>query len=240
VIESGAKLLVIDPLMASVPLKHDTNNDQHVRVLLARISRLAEETGCAVLLVRHLNKKPGGSPLYRGGGSIGIVGVARSGMLVAPLPEDPDDEVRVLAMTKCNLARRAQSLMYEVAEAVEPNRFSSGVPRVHWQGESDLTAAELLSPPRTSPERKDVLDLLARADEPMDAAEIAAALGEEKATVAKRLLRMAEDGQIGRASTGRYTLPRHKREMFTVAGPGRTLTIEKDAVIPTVQDVQPV
>ena len=52
------------------------------------------------MLIRHLNKSGGGHAMYRGGGSIGIIGAARSAFLIA---RDPDDETgarRIFAVTK--------------------------------------------------------------------------------------------------------------------------------------------
>ncbi len=85
----GAKLAIIDPLMAYLSDGTNSHKDQDIRRVLFRVAALAEETGAAVLVVRHLNKATGGVALYRGGGSIGIIGAARSGLLVAA---DPDDE----------------------------------------------------------------------------------------------------------------------------------------------------
>ena len=47
-------------------------------------------TGACVVVIRHLNKTGGANPLYRGGGSIGIIGAARAAMIVAPDPEDAE------------------------------------------------------------------------------------------------------------------------------------------------------
>jgi len=66
-----------------------------VRRALAPLAKLAEETGVAVVVVRHLTQSSGGNPLYRGQGSIGIIGAARSALLVAKHPED--EGLRVLA-----------------------------------------------------------------------------------------------------------------------------------------------
>jgi RecA-family ATPase len=52
----GAVLVVIDPIMAFFDDTICTGNDQSVRQALAPLARLAEETGCVILLVRHLNK----------------------------------------------------------------------------------------------------------------------------------------------------------------------------------------
>jgi len=84
-----ARLVVVDVLMAYLPTGTDSHRDQDIRQVLGRLARLADDTGCTILLLRHLNKAKGGDPLYRGGGSIGIVGAARVGLLVA---KDPDDD----------------------------------------------------------------------------------------------------------------------------------------------------
>ena len=57
----GAKLLVIDPLMAF--LGGDSNSDQSVRRALTPLRAIAERTNVAIVLVRHLNKG-GGRQLF--------------------------------------------------------------------------------------------------------------------------------------------------------------------------------
>jgi hypothetical protein len=131
-----AGLVIIDPIMAFLSGGTDSYRDQDARRTLAALSALAEETGAAVVIVRHLNKSGGKNPVYRGGGSIGIIGAARSGMLVAKDTEDED--LRVLSMSKSNLAAPVSSLTFTLEEA------DNGAVRVEWLGESELTAAELL------------------------------------------------------------------------------------------------
>src|SRR5205823_3007590 len=100
--------------------------DQDVRRCMHRLKALAEKTGAAVLIVRHLNKQSKGPALYRGGGSIGIIGAVRSALLVG---RDPADETRrVLASNKCNLAAKPRSLLY----TIEPHEKVS---RIVWLGE---------------------------------------------------------------------------------------------------------
>jgi AAA domain len=136
--DKGAALVVIDPLMAFLSSQIDSHKDQDVRKVLAPLGYMASRTGAAVVVVRHMNKGQG-SALYRGSGSIGIVGAARAGLLVAP---DPDDEGRrVLAVSKSNLGPKASSLAYRI---VEDERYK--VARVVWDGASKHTAADLVRP----------------------------------------------------------------------------------------------
>ena len=140
-----AKLLIIDPLMAYLGADTNSHRDQDIRRVLFRVAALAEETGVAVVVVRHLNKSGGGPALYRGGGSIGIIGAARSGLLVAI---DPDDEDRrVFASTKSNLGPRPESLSFHL-EAGEGEAA-----HVVWDGTSAHDANALLAAPATGEER---------------------------------------------------------------------------------------
>jgi RecA-family ATPase len=138
VVQTGARLLVIDVVMAYLPSGTDSHKDQDIRRVLSRLASMADRTGCTVLLLRHLNKAKGGDPLYRGGGSIGIVGAARVGLLVAPDPDYP--ERRVLASVKSNLGPAPNSLTYRLVGDGE-----HGVAHVQWEGQTDHTARSLLA-----------------------------------------------------------------------------------------------
>ncbi|MBA2715246.1 MAG: AAA family ATPase, partial [Rubrobacteraceae bacterium] len=136
----GARLVVVDPLMAFLSGDTKSHRDQDVRRALAPLAGLAEKTGAAVLVVRHLNKAAANNPLYRGGGSIGIIGAARMAFVVG---KDPQDENRrVLASTKNNLSMPPASLMFGLEEA------ESGSVRVNWLGQSEVSAKDILATPQ--------------------------------------------------------------------------------------------
>jgi hypothetical protein len=141
----GAQLVIVDPLMAFLGGDVNSYRDQDVRRALTPLAKLAERTGAAVVLVRHLNKSTGGQALYRGGGSIGIIGAVRSGLVVA---KDPDDaQRRVLASTKSNLGPPPTAWTYRLEEA------ENGAVRVVWLGESSYGAETLLAPPASEEDR---------------------------------------------------------------------------------------
>ena len=85
----NAKLVVLDPLMAVLGREVSASNDQGIREVLTPLAQLAERTKCAILIIRHLNKGNSPNSLYRGAGSIGIIGAARMGLIVV---RDPNDE----------------------------------------------------------------------------------------------------------------------------------------------------
>ena len=66
-------LLVFDPGVAFLAGELNANRDQDVRRALAPLRAMLEDTGCAAVLIRHLNKDSKSSnAIYRGGGSIGF------------------------------------------------------------------------------------------------------------------------------------------------------------------------
>ena len=146
VTQHTVRLVVVDVLMAYLPGRVDSHRDQDIRTVLSELAAMAERTGCCVLLLRHLNKATGGNPLYRGGGSIGIVGAARAAMLAAV---DPDDDTRrILAVTKSNLAAMPPALAYRLTDSPE-----HGCARVEWLGETEHRAADLLGRQEDDDER---------------------------------------------------------------------------------------
>jgi hypothetical protein len=151
--QHGIRLVVVDPLMAYLDARIDSHSDQHVRRALHRLKLLADKTATAILVLRHLNKLNCAPALYRGGGSIGIIGAARSALVVG---RDPNDRTkRVLASNKSNLGPSPKSIYY----SLEP---SGNVAKIGWGEVCDLTADEILGQPGDR-QRQSVLDQCSQA-----------------------------------------------------------------------------
>jgi archaellum biogenesis ATPase FlaH len=163
--QTNSRLIIIDPLVAFLGRDRrgraiDAHKDQSIRLLMAELSRMAERTGAAVLMVRHLNKAQHLSAINRGGGSIGITGAARSVLVMGRDPDNP--QARVLAMTKCNLGARPTSLRFAVA-TVHGRVGDMGV--LAWQGHCEHDCDAILKTTvggeaSRTPERDASLDFL--------------------------------------------------------------------------------
>ena len=136
-----ADLVVIDPIMAFLAPEASANLDQCVRRALGPLAAVAEATGCAILLVRHLRKAETPQAVLRGQGSIGFIATARTGLLASRHPADPT--LGVLAVSKSNVAGRVPSLSYRVKADAE-NRAV-----VEWLGRSSLSADSLGATPES-------------------------------------------------------------------------------------------
>jgi RecA-family ATPase len=135
----GVRLIIIDVLMAYLSSQVNSYRDQDVRRALHQVAALAEDTGACVVIVRHLNKSNGTNALYRGGGSIGIVGQARAAFIAASDPDDDTGQRRVLAAAKMNIAALPPALAYQLTGDV-----ALGCARVEWLGETGHYARDLL------------------------------------------------------------------------------------------------
>lgn len=141
-------LVIIDPLFAFLDPELRANSDQDVRAALTPLAAALQRTNASAILVRHLNKSASGNALYRGGGSIGIIGVARFGLIVARARDDRD--ARVLASTKGNLGPPPPSLGFRI-EGVD----GEDVARVVWTGIVHDSADDLLGDTLASDEQKE-------------------------------------------------------------------------------------
>ena len=183
----SVRLVTIDPLMAFLGGSVDSHRDQDVRSVLHPLSKLAESTGAAFCVVRHMNKTSGGKAIYRGGGSIGIVGAARAGFVVAPDPDD--DDRRIFACSKMNIAIKPKSMAYRLVTDAERD-----VARVQWEGTVDHHADDLMTrlddDDRT--ERDEAVDFLLDllADGPVSAVKVKSAA--RAADITERTLKRAK------------------------------------------------
>ena len=130
---------MVDVLMAYLGAEVNSHRDQDVRGCLHRLAKTAERTSCCIVILRHLNKSGGSNALYRGGGSIGIIGQARAAFIAAKDPQDESGNKRVLACTKMNIAKEPGAFTYQLVESE-----LHGCARVIWGEASSHTAADLL------------------------------------------------------------------------------------------------
>lgn len=145
----GAKLVILDPLVAFSPEDANLHHNQDARRVVARLHTLAERAGIAVVGIHHFNRGQHQDAVHRLTGSTGLANAARSVLVVGPDPRDDTGERRLLALAKRNLAPHStQSMAYRLS--VEPDQEH---PSIAWDGLSDVTANDLVAIP-ADPERR--------------------------------------------------------------------------------------
>ena len=130
--KTGAQLMVLDPIQAYLGDGVDMHRANEVRPILKRTAAMAERTGCAVILIGHMNKAQGLKSGYRGLGSIDFRAAARSVLVVGRLRDDP--AVRIVAQDKNSLAPEGKSIAFQL----------DGERGFKWKGTCDLSVDDVL------------------------------------------------------------------------------------------------
>lgn len=130
--QTGAKVIVLDPIQAYLGGDVDMHRANEIRPIMKRLALLAERTGCAVILIGHMNKMGGAKSAYRGLGSIDIRAAVRSVLVVGRVKDEPT--LRIVAHDKSNLAPEGKSIAFEL----DPDTG------FHWKGYCETTVDELL------------------------------------------------------------------------------------------------
>ena len=133
IIETGARLIILDPIQAYIGATVDMHRANEIRPVLKHLGIIAEKHNCAIILIGHMNKASGSKSTYRGLGSIDIQATARSVLLVARLRDKPN--IRIMAHDKSSLAPAGDAIGFEMTE-------DSGMVCI---GPYDINIDELLS-----------------------------------------------------------------------------------------------
>ena len=112
--ENNARLVIIDPVQAFLGADVDMNRANEVRPIFRSLGDIAQATGCAIVLIGHLNKAAGTQSTYRGLGSIDITAAVRSLLFIGKLKDSPT--TRVLIHEKSSLAPPGQSLAFSLGD----------------------------------------------------------------------------------------------------------------------------
>lgn len=148
ILKEKAKLMILDPIQAYLGAKMDMNRANEARDMTKHLGQVAERTGCAIVLIGHMNKNAGGKVAYRGMGSIDFFAVARSVLLVGRVKGQ--ENWRAMIQIKNNLAERGHAKSFVLTDGV----FT-------WKGDYDITEDELAGgfAPKTS-KQEEAKDLL--------------------------------------------------------------------------------
>lgn len=113
IVKTGAKLLILDPLQAYLGIDVDMHRANEIRPIFKTLGGVAERTGCAILIIGHMNKAMSQTKgLYRGLGSIDIAAAVRSILLVGRDKEQ--ENTRVMAHLKSSLAPEGAPIAFEL------------------------------------------------------------------------------------------------------------------------------
>ena len=131
--QNNVRLMIMDPIQAYLGANVDMNRANEIRPLFRHLSTIAERTGCAIVLIGHLNKSSGSQSDYRPLGSIDIAAAVRSILFVEKVEKEKEQDIRVVYQQKDSLAKKEN-----------PVAFSLGEEGLKWLGEYDISIEDLL------------------------------------------------------------------------------------------------
>ena len=130
--QNHVRLVIIDQVQAFIGADVDMNRANEVRPVFRKLGMIAEKTGCAIVLIGHLNKSSGTQSTYRGLGSIDIMAAVRSLIFIGKVRKDPT--TRVLIHEKSSLAPPGETMAFKLGD-------EEGF---RWVGAYEISADELL------------------------------------------------------------------------------------------------
>ena len=122
----------IKPRLVEAGADVDMNRANEVRPVFRKLGMIAEKTGCAIVLIGHLNKSSGTQSTYRGLGSIDIMAAVRSLIFIGKVRKDPT--TRVLIHEKSSLAPPGETMAFKLGDEES----------FRWVGAYEISADELL------------------------------------------------------------------------------------------------
>ena len=150
----NAKLLILDPMSSYIGESCSMNNANETRAEFNHLIAVAKETGCAIVIIAHMNKMKDSNPLYRTNGSIDIAGAARSILAIIRTANKEAPVERYLVQVKSNLVPTGSAIVYEVAESgvnfvsememTAEEAFSSLAPKMGRPNETELRAKDFI------------------------------------------------------------------------------------------------
>lgn len=139
--ETGAALVVIDPLLTHLAGTVDAYRDHEVKRALRPLAKLANATGCTILGVHHFTKDTSRGARHSGQASAAFGNTAR---IVLAMAVDPETDLRVLEVVKCNIGPEGLRRAVRV-ELVHVPGLAKPIPRTTFAGAAERTVDELLA-----------------------------------------------------------------------------------------------
>jgi hypothetical protein len=136
-------LVVLDPLQSFMGGKVNMNQQNETRAVLEPLLGLASEFGFALVIICHPPKSRYESAVNVVAGSIDLAAAARS---ILYIDKDPDcADRRVITHNKHSLTKSGTTLLYRIVGV--GSTAETEVPRVVWEGSSNLTYNDLAREP---------------------------------------------------------------------------------------------
>ena len=130
----NAKVMVIDPVQSLLGDNFSMNRSESVRPALMHLDKVANRTGCTIILVGHISKGRGKAQ-HRGLGSVDFINAVPSALCIGRA-EGLDADIRCIGHLKSNYSEFGKTQLFQLGKETGFN----------WLGEDDtITPDEIMS-----------------------------------------------------------------------------------------------
>jgi hypothetical protein len=208
VLESGARVLILDPVISYVA--GNPSQPKDVREAMDPVRDLATELNIAIICVLHHNKKSGVTAAERLSGAHAWRDIARSHIFVV---KDEETGVRYATVEKGNYTGQRLSFSFETEEVTFPNPADPNKPiktaRVVNLERSAVTAHDVMQKQEglkntNSELMQGIVHYIDSQRITQSPSEVAEALGKDPQQVKVYMDRAFKTGKIAKAERGRY------------------------------------
>ena len=210
----GVKVIIVDPVMATIERKVDIYRNNELRAALAPWVNIAAQMNGIVIGIVHLTKGRNSDVVGAVNGSSAFGEVARC---VFGFVKDPDNrKTRVMSQVKNSCGPEDLSLAYEIrGEDITTDSGRKGpMPLFVMGDESDISVEDILSSDGRNgmtDAMRQLLDFINGRDETAPDDLVKAQLAKDHKLASQKLSRLHSKGRVGHPGYGVYTpYPRRK------------------------------
>lgn len=111
------ELVIIDPWQSFLGGPVNINRIDLVRPMFQKVSKVAKNCNCGIILVSHVNKKAQSENANNAAtGSADLINAARSAIRIIFSDEQGEEDIRIAVHTKSNNAALGKSLKYRISQ----------------------------------------------------------------------------------------------------------------------------
>jgi RecA-family ATPase len=148
ILKSGAKLVIIDPVLSTMEGDKNMNDARHVREVIDPLNQLAQRLGVAIICIAHVNK---GTTQSRTAvsGSGAWVDATRATVIFAMDEVEPGSDYSqvVIQGKKMNYTQTDSAYTYRVqgVDHMHDDGSVGSVPKIQWMGASTRSVDDILN-----------------------------------------------------------------------------------------------
>lgn len=148
IVETGAKVVIVDPILSAMPSGADPNSNVDVRALIDPLNQLAQRLQVTIICIAHVNKSVTSARTAVTGSAAWVDATRGTLMFVMDQPDPQQDYVDVvIGGTKGNYGKSGVTHTYRVrsVDHLHDSGEVGSIPKIEWLGLSTRTVEDVMA-----------------------------------------------------------------------------------------------